>query len=56
MTLAPDLIALLAQYTTATKHGRVLIVTEEMPAEVIEKVKKLNEFYLENYGKEFIKI
>ena len=56
MLLAPDTMEMLAKYTTHTPKGTILVVKEDTPQEVIGTVENLNDFYLENYGKEFIKI
>lgn len=56
MQLALDVMQMLVKYTTSTPQGTILIVKEDTPPEVIETVEDLNDFYLKNHGREFIKI
>ena len=56
MHLNPDVLEMFAKYSIQ-EHGKPpYFKRSKTPAEVIKKVEQVNDFYLENYGRVFLKI
>ena len=56
MHLNPDVLEMFAKYSIQEKGKPPYFKRSETPEKVIEKVEQVNEFYLKNYGKVFLKI
>lgn len=57
MTLNPKVLEMFAKYSEYNKEiKRPVFYRSKTPKEVLEKVEEINEFYLENYGKIFMRI
>ena len=56
MHLNPEVLEMFAKYSIQEKGKPPYFKRSETPEEVIKKVESINKFYLENYGRVFLKI
>lgn len=56
MTLNHEVLEMLAKYSIQEKGKAPYFKRSKTPDEVIKKVESLNKFYMENYGKVFLRI